>query len=125
MKQYIAYLQKESDTDFGVSFPDFPGCVTAGETLAEAHQMAAEALELHIEGMLADGEAIPEPSNLDHLSADPDLRNAVAILVSITLPTKTVRFNVSALDSELALIDRAAKKAGMNRSEFMICRALG
>ena len=27
---YIAYLHKEKASDFGVSFPDFPGCITAG-----------------------------------------------------------------------------------------------
>ena len=47
---YIAYLYKERDSDFGVSFPDFPGCVTAGRTLEEGRRMAAEALALHIEG---------------------------------------------------------------------------
>jgi len=36
MANYIALLQKEEDSDFGVSFPDFPGCVTAGRTLDEA-----------------------------------------------------------------------------------------
>ena len=34
--EYVAYLHKDRDSDFGVSFPDFPGCVTAGRTLEEA-----------------------------------------------------------------------------------------
>jgi predicted RNase H-like HicB family nuclease len=58
--EYIAYLHKDSKSDFGASFPDFPGCVTAGNTLEEARRMAAEALALHIEGMAEDGEAIPD-----------------------------------------------------------------
>jgi predicted RNase H-like HicB family nuclease len=37
---YIAYLHKDRDSDFGVSFPDFPGCVTAGKTLDEARRLA-------------------------------------------------------------------------------------
>ena len=68
---YIAYLHKDRDSDFGVSFPDFPGCITAGKTLEEAHRMAAEALELHIVGMVEDGEKIPAPSTLDALAGDP------------------------------------------------------
>jgi len=52
MPHYIALVHKEGDSDFGVSFPDFPGCVTAGATLDEAARMAREALELHIEGLL-------------------------------------------------------------------------
>ena len=52
---YIAYLHKEKDSDFGVSFPDFPGCITAGRTLEDARRMAVEALALHIQGMAEDG----------------------------------------------------------------------
>ena len=45
MTSYIAMLYKEPDSDFGVSFPDFPGCITAGTTLEEAWRLAEEALE--------------------------------------------------------------------------------
>ncbi len=48
--EYIAYLHKDSKSDYGVSFPDFPGCITAGSTLEEAKEMAAEALSFHIAG---------------------------------------------------------------------------
>jgi predicted RNase H-like HicB family nuclease len=71
---YIAYLHKDRDSDFGVSFPDFPGCVTAGRTLEEARRMAVEALTLHIQGMVEDDEVVPAPSNLDALANDPDMR---------------------------------------------------
>jgi predicted RNase H-like HicB family nuclease len=66
--EYIAYLHKDSDSDYGVSFPDFPGCITAGKTLDEASRMAAEALALHIQGMMEDGDAVPEPSKLDNIA---------------------------------------------------------
>lgn len=73
---YIAYLHKDKTSDFGVSFPDFPGCITAGRTLEEAHKMAAEALALHMAGMQEDGEEIPEPSTLDDLANDPTREGA-------------------------------------------------
>ena len=82
---YIAYLHKDRDSDFGVSFPDFPGCVTAGRTLEEARRMAAEALAMHVAGMIEDGEVVPEPSNLDALKNDPNMKGAVAVLVGIEL----------------------------------------
>jgi predicted RNase H-like HicB family nuclease len=47
---YIALLRKENGSDYGVEFPDFPGCVSAGRTLEEARRAAHEALELHLEG---------------------------------------------------------------------------
>jgi predicted RNase H-like HicB family nuclease len=65
MTDYIALLHKDKGSDYGVSFPDFPGCITAGKTLEEARRMAAEALAFHIEGLIEDGEAIPGPSTLD------------------------------------------------------------
>jgi predicted RNase H-like HicB family nuclease len=82
MRQYIALIHKEADSDFGVSFPDFPGCVTAGTTLDEAREMTAEALGLHLEGMQPDGESAPEPSSLEAVKADATNRDGVAILVA-------------------------------------------
>ena len=81
--EYVAYLHKDRKSDFGASFPDFPGCITVGQTLEEAHRMAAEALMLHIGGMVEDGDAIPEPSTLDALAEDPAREGAVAFLVRV------------------------------------------
>jgi predicted RNase H-like HicB family nuclease len=78
--EYIAYLHKERKSDFGVSFPDFPGCVTSGKTLDEARRMAAEALNLHIEGMIEDGEPIPEASAVAN---DTAIKGAVAFLLNV------------------------------------------
>jgi len=65
MRHYIALVHKERDSDYGVSFPDFPGCVTAGRTMDEAVKMALEALSGHI-GLMADsGQAVPAPSSIE------------------------------------------------------------
>jgi len=80
MQNYIGLIHKDADSDYGVSFPDFPGCVTAGVTLDEARALAQEALALCIEGMIEDEDAIPEPSSLEAIMADPDNRDAVAVL---------------------------------------------
>jgi predicted RNase H-like HicB family nuclease len=93
---YIAYLHKDRDSDFGVSFPDFPGCITADKTLEEAHRMAAEALALHIAGMVEDGDAIPKPSTLDALAEDPAREGAVAFFVRVEPETeRAVRINIT------------------------------
>ena len=83
MRSYIGLIRKDADSDFGVSFPDFPGVVTAGTTLADARAMAEEALTLHIDGLTEDEEAISEPSALEDVMSDPDNRSGVAILVSV------------------------------------------
>lgn len=123
--EYIAYLHKERKSDFGVSFPDFPGCVTAGKSLEEARRRAPEALALHIAGMMEDGERIPKPSTMDDLAEDAERENAVAFLVSADLPkSKTVRVNVTARENQLEMIDRLAKEAGMTRSAYMVQSAM-
>ena len=43
-RTYIGLVHKDAGSDYGVSFPDLPGCVTAGATLDEARVMAADAL---------------------------------------------------------------------------------
>ena len=47
-----------------MSFPDFPGVVTAASSMLEARKMAEEALAFNVEGLVQDGQAIPEPSSL-------------------------------------------------------------
>jgi predicted RNase H-like HicB family nuclease len=123
--EYIAYLHKDAKSDYGVSFPDFPGCITAGSTLEEARQMAVEALSLHIAGMQEDGESLPAPSTLDDLHSDPAMKGAVAFLVEVTETEKTVRFNITARESQLAEIDKHARAAKLTRSAFLIHSALG
>tara|TARA_R110002124_G_scaffold89513_1_gene228772 strand:- start:2239 stop:2646 length:408 start_codon:yes stop_codon:yes gene_type:complete len=122
-RDYIAVLHKEKDSDYGVSFPDFPGCVTAGKSLDEAKDMAIEALALHIEGLLEDGEAVPEPSGLDAVAAHPDFQGGTAFLVEYKQPVKTVRFNVTADSRDLDLIDKFAEKHGYTRSGFLVAAA--
>jgi predicted RNase H-like HicB family nuclease len=122
--EYIAYLHKDRSSDFGVSFPDFPGCITAGRTLEEARELAVEALTLHMAGMIEDGEALPEASTLDELAGDPAMKGAVAFLVSAKAREKTVRVNITARDSQIEVIDMLARAAGMNRSSYMVQSAM-
>lgn len=122
--EYIAYLHKERKSDFGVSFPDFPGCITAGKNLDEARRNAIEALTLHIEGMLEDGEKIPEASTLDDLSGDPAMKGAVALLVDVDIHDRVARFNITARRRQMEEIDRLAKRRRMTRSAYIVASAL-
>lgn len=83
MAAYIALLRKQSESDYGVEFPDFPGCITAGVTLEDARRIAAEAIQFHVEGMIEDGALIPDPSPFDDIMADPSNVDAVAVVVGL------------------------------------------
>jgi predicted RNase H-like HicB family nuclease len=120
MAQFIGLIRKELSSDYGVSFPDFPGIATAGTSLDDARAMAEEALVFHIEGLMADGEAIPSPSSLEEIMSDPDNRDAVAILVPSKVDTKrSVRVNVTLAEDVLSRIDRYAREHGFTRSGFL------
>jgi len=120
MRQYIALIHKEADSDYGVSFPDLPGAISAGRTLDEAREMAAEALALHLEGLAADGEAAPEPSSLEEIMSDAQNKEAVAVLIPApATEVKSVRINVTMPADVLDQIDRYAEQQGFTRSGFL------
>jgi predicted RNase H-like HicB family nuclease len=119
MRNYIGLIHKEAASDFGVSFPDFPGVVTAGRSLDDA-RLAEEALAFQIEGMVADGEAIPEPSRLEEVMADPENKDGVVVLVGVKTDTrKAVRVNVTFTEHTLEQIDQFAEAHGYTRSGFL------
>jgi antitoxin HicB len=60
-REYTIILHPDTEEGgYTVTVPALPGCVTQGETLEEAITMAKDAIRLHIEALLADGEPVPE-----------------------------------------------------------------
>ena len=120
MKSYVALVHREPGSDFGVSFPDFPGCVTAGASLDEAVEMGQEALGLHIRGMMEDGEPVSLPSSLEAVMAHKEHRDALAVvMLAPVMPAKVVRVNISLPEDVLGEIDRYAEQQGLTRSAFL------
>jgi predicted RNase H-like HicB family nuclease len=117
---YIALLRKDPDSDYGVAFPDFPGCVTAGSTLEETREMAAEALEVHIEGMLEAHLPIPEPWPLEVVMADPE--NAEAIAFKVTVPDRLAgagQVDLILPAADLEKLDALAGRRGSSRQALL------
>ncbi|MBI1203844.1 MAG: HicB family protein [Rhodopseudomonas sp.] len=73
MPHYIALIHKESDSSYGVSFPDVPGVITAGDSIDDVLQKAAEALEFAADDWEdRDGsKRFPAPRTIDELRTDP------------------------------------------------------
>jgi predicted RNase H-like HicB family nuclease len=116
MAHYIALIHKDPDSDFGVSFPDFPGCITAGNTIQEASEMAREALGGHISAMVEEGLPIPGPSSLDQIMAELENRDGVAVLIAApATEDRAVRLNVTLPESLVRRIDEVSR----NRSRFL------
>jgi len=118
MVSYIAYVRKDPDSDYGVEFPDVPGCITAGRTLDEARAMAAEALAGHLAVLEDEGQRVPAPSLMEALKDDPDQAGALMILVDLPADfLKAERVNVMIPRHLLGRIDAVS---GGNRSRFLV-----
>lgn len=59
---YRILLTREPEGGFTVNVPALPGCVTFGENIDHAMEMAKEAIELYVETLQADGEPVPDDS---------------------------------------------------------------
>jgi predicted RNase H-like HicB family nuclease len=103
---------------YSIFFPDFPGCVSAGDSLEELARMGAEALQFHVDAMVEDGELIPEPG-VPNLEAErvevpgADLRGLLAIEVDVPIFPRTVAVP---LDTELV---QAVDRLASSRHQFI------
>lgn len=111
-RSYPAIFEKDRRTDWGVSFPDFPGCVTAASTPEEAFAMAREALQLHVDGMLEDGEDLPIPSPVESVFC---WGETIVQLVPVELPGKAMRINITIPEDLLRRIEQRTN----NTSAFL------
>lgn len=127
MTSFVYALIHEEKGAYGISFPDFPGCVSGGRNLDEALARGAETLLFHVAGMAEDGDPLPVLHTLDQLKSDPafieDSEGAVIAVVPVELPGRAVRVNVSIDEHLLDAIDRAARAAGQTRSAFLAAAA--
>ena len=123
-RHYVGLIHKDPDSDFGISFPDFPGCVSAGASLDETLAMGREALQGHVELMSELGEAVPEPTSLESVLADSANRGGVPVFVPLAPASpKTLRVNITLSEDTLRAIDAHAERHGFTRSGFLAAAA--
>ena len=90
MTKYVGLVRKDPGSDYSVDFPDFPGCITAGPTYAEARALAAEALQFHVDGLIEDHDHIPAPTPRGVLMADTYNQDALPIEVEVNVADRPV-----------------------------------
>ena len=64
--QYTVIVEK-GPTSWGAYVPDLPGCVAAGASREEALRLIRDAVEFHVEGLLQQGEPVPQPNSFSEL----------------------------------------------------------
>lgn len=127
--KFPVVLHKDADSDYGVTVPDVPGCFSAGATVSEALENAQEALALHFEGLVADGDALPQAQEVDVHMGNQDYAGGVWAVVDFDVTPylgKAVRFNATLPENLLHRIDDVVKKDHRyaSRSGFLATAAL-
>ncbi len=120
---YPIVIHKDKDSDYGVMVPDLPGCFSAGSTIDEAVEMAKEAVELHLEGLIEDGVPIPEPGTIEQYQDLPEYKGGVWGIVSISpsrVRTRTKRVNITIPHRILDALDRFARSKHETRSGLLV-----
>jgi predicted RNase H-like HicB family nuclease len=121
---YPAYVHKDTDSSYGVTFPDFPGCFSAADVLEALPRAAQEAVEVYFDG---EAMAVPKPSTPERWSEDERFRDGYWMLVDIDLSkvnAKAVRVNISLPEQLVREIDEFAKARHMSRSAFLATAAM-
>lgn len=119
---YPVVLHKDKSSDYGVTVPDLPGCFSAGETMENALGNVIEAIECHLEGLLFDGEVIPEVQSVEVHQKNKNFRGGTWALVNVDLSrlaSKAKRINITLPERVLALVDEQAKREGESRSGLL------
>lgn len=125
-ESYVAVIHPpESGSDYGVTFPDLPGCVSSGTSVLNAMERAAEALAGHVAAMRADGEALPRARTMRELLDDKEFLADIHAGAETTaipvfeVPAPKERVNIMLGRDVLRQIDRAAAAKGVSRSAFI------
>jgi len=120
--KYPIVIHKDPKSDYGVTIPDLPGCFSAGSTIEEAMNMAQEAAECHIEGLLIDSEPIPVPSEIEIHKDNPQFREGLWALIEVDiskLSLKSKRINITMPERLIRTVDQYAKRYGSSRSGLL------
>ena len=115
---YPAVFHKAEEGGFWVSFPDIPECMTQGDDMQDAYEMAVDALGLSLRTMEDAGEVIPEASQLDRVDAE----DGTLIIVEFDMAEYRRRHSSKAVKKTLTIpewLNEAAVRENINFSQVL------
>lgn len=121
-KYYLAIADRLlGESNWFITFPDFPGVTSVAEKFAGVMRQAKDALATAVEDMEQDGEALPPSVEEDAL---PEYDRAAfhdprILLVPVETTGRSLRVNVSLDEGLLARIDDVSKRTGLSRSALL------
>ncbi len=116
---YPAVFVREEDGKYSIRFPDIPGCVTSGNSIADGISMAEDALAFMLYDYEVDGEQVPEPSTADKIEIP---ANGFVNYISADTMEYRKRFNKKAVKKTLTIpewLNELALEANLNFSQLL------
>jgi predicted RNase H-like HicB family nuclease len=116
---YPALFHKAEEGGYWISFPNFPECLTQGETMYEAYNMAVDALGLCLTDMEREHIAFPEPSDVSSISIEDE---ATIVIIEFDMLAYKKRTNSKAVKKTLTIpewLNEEAIASGINFSQVL------
>ena len=116
---YPAIFHVAEEGGFWITFPDLPECMTQGDNMQEAYEMAVEALGLAITSREQDGEEIPVASELNQIALG---RDEYCVVVEFDMLAYKKRTNSKAVKKTLSIpewLNEEATALGINFSQVL------
>lgn len=120
--RFPVVLHTDDGVRFGVTVPDLPGCFSAGDTFDAALDSAVEAIDLHLEGIVEEGNEVPIPRPIAEHRANPDFSDGVWAAIEVNIARfdgRAAKINITLPRRLLAKIDHYARTHGETRSGFL------
>ncbi len=125
--RFPVVIHKDETSGYGVTVPDLPGCFSAGDSLEEAILSGHEAIACHLEGLLMDGDPIPEQAPMEKHQVSDEYKDGIWALIEVDvskLSSRTKRVNITVPERVLAIVDKMAAREGDSRSGLLARAAL-
>lgn len=116
---YPAIFHKAEEGGFWVSFPDFAECLTEGDNMTEAYEMAFAALGLAISDKLSNKEVLPSPSSIENIATE---ENAFIAIIEFDKLAYNKKHNSRAVKKTLSIpewMNEEATALGVNFSQVL------
>ena len=123
MKKYIypVCIYPGDVSGYTVTVPDLPGCVTEGETIAEALEQAVDVASGWVLDELEDGKKAPAPSAVESVKAD-EYEGGFVSVVMLDIDAYAEKYGSKAVRKNCTIpawLNTAAEKAHLNFSQIL------
>ena len=115
---YPAIFHKAEEGGYWISFPDIPECLTEGDTMEQAYELAVDALGLAISSRYQQKEDIPTPSEPENISVN----DGFLVIVEFDMLAYQKRTNAKAVKKTLSIpqwLNEEANAMNINFSQVL------